>query len=739
MAIIGKIRKKSTLLLVIVGLALLSFIFTTYDKGNGGNGNKVDLETIAKIDGEKMSRSEFLERIELTTEGLKQQQGKSSVTNEESYQIMTQVWDQMKKEFILDQECIKLGLLMDNGFDEKPTISMKELNELLQGNYPHQYILQNFSDPQTGKFNPNAVVGFLNDLQQGKKSQNPEERERWLKSETQWKNLEQYIKKDRVVEKYNALLQKSYYMPKAIAEIDQKNRTENMVIRYFGIRYSTISDSAVKVSDADYQKYYDAHKNEFKQKEETRLVDYVVWNVRPSAEDIQKTEEEVNVIKNDFSTIDKENLASFISRNSDSRFDTNWTSKGKLSVFIDSIAFNSPIGSVLGPWQEKEAYHLAKIMDVQLRPDSMRASHILISYAGAMRAAEGVTRTKIQSKEMADSLYKMVKANPAAFEELAGTVSDDAAAKSKMGDLDWFVDGAMITEFNDACVKGKVGDVVLVETPFGNHILKITGKKEPVKKVKIAIVDKRLVYSNATYNKVFGEATKFVAITPDSAAFEKNTTDKGIQVMHSNELRIMDNSIQGLPGSRTAVQWTFNEETEVGQVSELFTYDNIICVAVLKKIKQKGISPLEDIKEYIKPLVIREVKAEKMLKDNKVVGSDLSAMAAKYNVVVDTFRNFNFSQYSLPTYGPEMYFQGRISAMKPNKIYGPIKGDQGIYFVIIDEKTPAVPSTDNLMSVRSQAQMMYSQRITNYMDKFGEAFKAIEDNVEIEDFRQFFY
>ena len=739
MAIIGKIRQRSTLLLVIVGLALISFIFTTYDKGNRGKNGKVDLETIAKFDGEKMSRSEFMERIEITTEGMKQQQGKANVTNEESFQIMTTVWDQMKKEFILDQECVKLGLLMDNGVDENPAISMKELNELLQGNYPHQYILQNFSDPQTGKFNPNAVVGFLNDVQQGKKSQNPEERERAVKSETQWKNLEQYIKKDRVVEKYNALLQKSYYMPKAIAELEQKNRTENMVIRYFGIRYSTISDSAIKVTDADYQKYYDSHKNEFKQKEETRLVDYVVWNVRPSAEDIKITEEEVGKIKDEFATIDKENLASFISRNSDSRFDTNWTIKGKLSPFIDSVAFSLPVGTVMGPWQEKEAYHLTKIMDAQLRPDSMKASHILISFAGAMRAAEGVTRTKIQSKEMADSLFKMIKANPAAFEELAGTISDDATAKAKMGDLDWFVDGAMIPEFNDACVKGKVGDIVQVETPFGNHILKITGKKEPVRKVKVAIVDKKLTYSNNTYNKIYGEASKFVAITADSAAFEKNTTDKGIQVMHSNELKMMDNGIQGLPGSRSAIQWVFNEETEVGQVSALFTYDNIICVAVLKKIKAKGISPLEDVKEYIKPLVIRDVKAAKMLKDNKIIGSDLNAMAMKYNVPVDTFRNFNFSQYSLPTYGPELYFQGRIAAMKPNKIYGPIKGDQGIYFVVIDEKTPGFPTNDNYMSVRSQAQMMFSQRITNYMDKFGEAYKAVEDKVEIEDFRQFFY
>lgn len=739
MAIIGKIRKRSTLLLIFVGVALLSFIVGNNFMKNIGQGKDYDPQTIAKINNEKVERSIFQARMEQTIEGFKQQQGKENVTNEENYQIMSQVWDQLKKENIIDQECIKIGLLMDNGVDPKPSISMKEFADLMQGTYPHQLILQNFTDQQTGKFDPNSVMNFLNSVQQGKKSTNEEERDRALKSETQWNNLVNYIKKDRVVEKYNILLSKSYYLPKALAEVDYKEKNTNLSIRFFGIRYNTISDSAVKVTDADYQAYYDQHKNEFEVKEESRSIDYVVWNVKPSAEDIQAIESEVAEIKTEFGSVNNENVAQFISRNSDSRFDTNWTAKGKLPVYIDSLAFSSPVGTIFGPWMEKESYHLARIMDMQARPDSMKASHILISYAGAAKAAQEVTRTKIQSKAIADSLLKVIKTNPAAFDEFAGTISDDAAAKTKNGDLDWFADGAMIPEFNEACIKGKVGDIVIVETVFGNHILKITGKKEPVRKVKVAIVDKKLAFSNNTYNKAYNEASKFVSTTTDSTSFDKNTTDKGIQVMHSGDLKLMDAGIQGLNGSRNAIQWAFREDTEIGKISDLFPYDDKIVVAILLKVKEKGISPLEDVKDFIKPLVIRDVKAKMMLEKYKNAGNDINAIAAKNNVMVDTFPNYTFGNYSLPTYGPEPSFQGRIYAMEKNKLYGPIKGDQGVYFVIVDSKTEAPKTNDNYMMTRSQAQMMFSQRITNYMDKYGEPYKALEDKAEIKDFRYFFY
>jgi hypothetical protein len=295
----------------------------------------------------------------------------------------------------------------------------------------------------------------------------------------------------------------------------------------------------------------------------------------------------------------------------------------------------------------------------------------------------------------------------------------------------------MIPEFTNAVITGEVGEFKVVETSFGYHIIKVTGKKSLSKKVKMAICDKKMTFSQETYDKAYNEASKFASLTKDSSKFEKNTTDMGLQVNHSGPVRIMDAGLQGINGSRTAIQWAFNKETEVGDVSTIFAYEDKICVAVLKEIKEKGISSLEDVKDFIKPLVIRDLKAKQIMDKFKTAGSDLYAFAATNNTVVDTFPQFSFGSYSLPKYGPEPSVQGRIPALKLNKISGPFKGDQGVYFVIVDSKTDPMPVTDNYKSLIQQGQMMMQQRISGY-DRFGEAYNAIEDKADVKDYRHFF-
>lgn len=738
MAVIGKIRKRSTLLLVFVGLALAAFVLGDLFK-NLGKSQNVDPGVIGKINGEKIAMSDFNARMDQAIENVKQQQGKENITNEENYQIMTEVWNQMLRENIMLQQCINIGLAYDNGVDKLPGISMKEFIDLIKGDYPHPFILQNFSDPQTGRFDKTGVEKFLAQVEAGKKSTNPEEQTRAFKSEIQWKALEDFIKKDRLVEKYNNLVGKAFYMPKALAEVSYKENNLNTAARYFAVRYSTINDSTIKPTDADFTAYYEEHKYEFEQKEETRNIDYIVWNVKPSAEDIKMLEEDVASLKSEFITTTNDEALQFAIRNSDSRFDTNWIKKGSLPVYIDSLAFNSAIGSVFGPWTENEAYHLGRLIDVQARPDSMRASHILISYQGAMRAAAEITRTSAQAKLFADSLLKVVKTNGAAFEELAGSISDDMAAKEKNGDLDWFADGNMVPAFNDACIKGKVGDMLVVETPFGFHVIKITGKKDPIKKVKVAMLDKKISFTPETYNDYFNQASKFASMVKDTTAFDTATANQGLQVMHSSNMRIMDQNIQGLSESRKIVQWAFNENTEEGKISDIFDFDNKLVIAVMRDVKKKGILPLEDVKEYITVLVIREVKARQLMGQLKNQGNDINAIALKHNVLIDTVPILSFATYSLPTYGPEPNIQGRIPMMKENTLYGPLKGEQGVFFVIVDKITPPAANPDNYSMIRMQAQMYFNQRISNQQDRFGEMYKAIEDKTDIEDLRHFFY
>jgi len=730
MAAIGKIREHGGFLTVIIGIALASFvigpkaldlIFKT--------GPEFDRTAIAIVNGEKVDIDYFNQKVEEQVDNYKQQQNKANLTSEERYTITMQVWDILKKETLLHQQELELGLVRKDE-NNYVGISRAEYTDMIVGKNPHSLIVQNFTDQQTGQFNPQYVKQFLTNVQQGLNSENPKDREQALTSDKQWKNLAAYIKEDRLTQKYNNLIKKAYYVPTALAEQEYKDRNTTVKVQYTAVRYNTIKDEDAVPTDANYQEYYEEHKNEFEQKEETRKIDYVVWNVQPSQKDIQNLQDEINDIKNEFTSIDDENVPVYVNGFRDSKYDSTWRKKGDLSAFIDSAAFASEIGSVLGPWTEDNAYNIARIMDIQMRPDSMKASHILISYSGAYGAAQTVVRTKIGARQLADSLLNVANANN--FSELATEFSDDPSAVENSGDLGWFADGQMVSEFNQACINNEVNDIKIVETNFGFHIIHITGKKELSKKIRIAQINLRITYSKETHNLAFTEATHFASSVNDLASFDSVSTNKQLNVMKGDYIREMEASIMGIPTSRSIVRWMFEDEVTIGKVSDVFDFDNQIVVAIVTDIRKKGYLPLEDVKEFIKPLVIRDVKAKQLI--SKLSGSkDINNVATENNVTIETADALSFNTYSLPKYGPEQFVQGHMFAAEKGSFGGPVKGDQGVYVFQLDNIIPAPENKVNyrftIEQVRSSFEQMAEQS----------AYNAIDEAAEIIDFRKYVY
>jgi len=730
MAAIGKIREHGAFLTVIIGIALASFvigpkaldlIFKT--------GPEFDRTSIAIVNGEKVDIDYFNSKVEEQVANFKQSQKKDNLTAEERYSLTMQVWDQVKKETLLHQEELKIGLVKLNE-NNIPTISRAEYTDMIVGKNPHQVIVQNFTDNTTGQFNPEYVKNFLSNVQQGLNSENPKDREQAIVSDKQWRSLAAYIKEDRLTQKYNALIKQAFYTPTAIAKFEYDNRNSSVSVRYTAIRYGVIKDEDAVPTDADYNEDYTAHQNEFEQKDETRKIDYVVWNVRASLEDIKAIEHDIQEIKAGLATIDIESVPSYVNSYRDSRYDSTWYKSGNLSPFIDSVAFASEKGAVLGPWTENNAYHVARVFDTQMRPDSMRASHILISYSGAYGAAETVTRTKIGAKALADSLLSVAKGSD--FPALSLQYSDDQTAKENSGDLNWFADGQMVYAFNKACIDNNVNDIIVVETAFGFHVLKVTGKKDPVKKVRIAQINQRIKFSKETHNKAFTDATHFASAVNNLESFDSVSTNSQLNVMKGDYLKEMDASIMGIPASRSVVQWMFKTETTKGNISDVFDFDNQIVVAILSDIRAQGVSPLEDVKEYIQPLVVRDVKAKQLMAKYSNV-TDINKFAAEGSVAIDTVGTLTFSTYSLPKYGPEHNVQGHMFGTEQSLVKGPIKGDQGVYVYVIDNKTPAQENTIDYRFTRDAVKSMFVQMVEQG------AYNAIDEAAEISDFRKFVY
>jgi parvulin-like peptidyl-prolyl isomerase len=104
--------------------------------------------------------------------------------------------------------------------------------------------------------------------------------------------------------------------------------------------------------------------------------------------------------------------------------------------------------------------------------ESATASHILIRFAGSMRAGPDVTRTKDDAKKLADEVDAKAKAPGADFAALADQYTEDPSGKGRGGKLGTFARGRMVREFEQATFAlepGGVSDVV--ETAFGYHII----------------------------------------------------------------------------------------------------------------------------------------------------------------------------------------------------------------------------------------------------------------------------
>jgi parvulin-like peptidyl-prolyl isomerase len=370
-------------------------------------------------------------------------------------------------------------------------------------------------------------------------------------------------------------------------------------------------------------------------------------------------------------------------------------------------------------------YRIYKIMDRQTKPDSLRASHILVSYTGTQ--IQGVTRSREAAEKVSDSIFNIVKSNPAALEAIAAAMSDDQGSKVKMGDLGWFADGAMVREFNKAVAEGAIGSVVKVESQFGFHILRVTGKKDPSVKIRVASVDRRIEPSAKTIEETYNKASAFAASNNTYEKFAKAAKDQGLNVRQQDRLTQNDGSIPGLKQARSVVQWAFNGDTEKGEV-KFFETEGSYTVAALKYMVKPGIVPLEVIRESIKPLVVREKKAEIIMKkmtDLMAKQKDFAPIVNEYKVKIDTV-DVSFVSANLPMHGHEPVVAGRIFAAKPGVFSAPLKGESGVYVFVLDSFKEA-PETKDFNNQKKQMAMMFQGR-ANSVPSMLESKATIKDN-----------
>jgi peptidyl-prolyl cis-trans isomerase D len=104
-------------------------------------------------------------------------------------------------------------------------------------------------------------------------------------------------------------------------------------------------------------------------------------------------------------------------------------------------------------------------------PEEVRVRHILIAAGKDATPAEQAT-----AKRKAEKLLDEIR-HGADFAKLARADSDDPGSKDNGGDLGFFPRGQMIKPFEDAAFALKPGQTVMVQSPFGYHLIQLEARK----------------------------------------------------------------------------------------------------------------------------------------------------------------------------------------------------------------------------------------------------------------------
>ncbi len=726
MAIISKIRSYSVFLIVVIGIALAAFILGDFWKGSNKGRS---IKNLGEVNGDVIKYQEFDKIVNENVDNYLKKNNIANISSSDLHQIRQSVWEEIVRERIMLEEYKELGLAISHDKKSMPSISPEELTDLVLGNNPHPYIYQNFINHKTGKFDRERVQQIVNNFD--KMSQ---------EDQAAWVSLERAIKDEKLNSKYKTLILQAYYTPTAFAKREYEERNTIAKIRFTSLPYKSISDSSIIINDEDYKKYYEEHKYEFEQEKSRDLV-YVIFDIQPSAIDLALIDSSVDKIYNDFKTVKKEDIENFVKRNSETGiYDSSYHSRGSFSPQADSLLFSCEIGTVLKPYIDNKVYYIHRLMSKQFRPDSIKPGHILITYKGAKLSNENVTRSKDEAKRIADSLLAVVKKDSSTFSKLAAEFSDDLSAKENGGILGWLLEGELIKELNDACINYKVGDIILVSSDFGYHILKIFDKTKPVEKVQVATITKSIVASEKTINNIYAQAAEFASEAINADEFNKTVINKKLNKRTAQFVQEMDFSIPGVESAREVIRWAFDDKTKKNDASgQIFNCETKYVVAAVTEVRKKGIAPLEQVKTYIEPLVKREKKAQILIEkmQNNISGvNDINQLAAKLQSKVDTVDRLVFSSNNLPGFGPELSFIGSVFTFTENKLSKPLKGEQAIFAVYVDNIEKAEPEKD-FEPWKAQVTGFFKSRLMNPQN--DDVYSALKRKANIVDNRRYYY
>lgn len=704
MATLQKIRDKGTLLVIVIGVALLAFVLgDLLTSGRTLFGKSQDKAFV--VNNETISTKEYADKITEFEEFQKMVSGQSSLDENVSSQIREAVYQQMVRNRLLSQQTEKLGI----------TVTKEELNDLVHGQFisPVLQQLPFFLNQQTGMFDRNALVEFINTV--NTPNPNPQEQALVNQYKSLWLFIEDMVKTQRLEEKYISLLSNAVIVNDLEAKSAFDYSQKNADIAYAMKSYFTIPDSTVTVTDEEIKAFYNKHKASFKMEAPLVKLSYFTKSITPSNEDYADVEAESRKAYEELSKA--AHPAAIVADYSQTPYRDVFISENLLTPTQVEFVRSAPVNEIYGPKREGESFHIYKLIDKTVAPDSVHVRMMAVPDASMVGQDSVITH-------FVDSIHGAILGG-VPFAQVANSLNPN----SNGGDMGWAREIDLVNFGADvvkAAFNAPVGQPVKLKIPGQQLILQVEERTNPVNKYKLAVIDMPVLPSEKTSNNIDNELNQFVSAPEVDKKFNELASEKGYMVMPNITVSANDFTLAQISGSRQVITWAANEK-KVGAVRK-FDLTNLRVIARVEKVVPPGTTPLSEVASGIRMQLLNEKKAEKIISDLKAQNStSLEAYAAAMDSKTDTVRFVNFNTPNITGLGFEPALNA-ISAFAPaNKVVGPLKGNMGVYVASVTDRIEGSEEFDAKEQknrlLNNNAYRMQMQSIEVLKNKLG-----VEDN-----------
>ena len=713
MATLEKIRSKAGLLVGVVGIALFAFIIGDFLRSGSTFFNQ-SKEKVAVVDGHSIDIREFQTRQETAVNNYKNRMG-GSLTEEQHNQVRQMVYEQMIGSILLKEKSEKIGL----------SVGREELTDLVMGNNISPYIqqMQDFQDPQTGAFDRNTLLNFLQLINNEEDwEMYPEEYQQQFQRQKEiWLDVLKSVSEQQLHYKFSTLLTSAI----AANSVDAKAAFNDNVISvdfdYASQLFNTIPDSEIEVTNAEIAKLYESRKAGFRQ-DHAKVISYIAVSVVPSETDFANVAARMEELKVELANSD--NPIDVINENSDEFFQDVYISIDQLNADLKNFVEHASVGDIEGPVLTNRTYGLYKLIDVKQAPDSVKINQIPLPFTD-----------EAQTKIIVDSLIREIRSGKTFAEvALAGTNGQYD------GDIGWQTELSLSNSgvnFPDLNVffNAKIDELFTVRSSQGIHLMQIVEKTKPVTKFKVGAIRKEVIYSQETYNKLFSGLNQFISKNRNLERFQSAASEEGFFIQTGVEVFENQANLSSIENSRQVIKWAFNSKK--GDVSDIFECQDYLITAAVEGSLKEGFRSLADVSDILKRELINEKKGIRIVEMlNAKNLNSLEGYASAMNSNIQEVKFVTFSASRIPSgIGVDPIVNARALASEAGLLTGPFAGRNAVYVISVTNRTKVDEQAYDEGNQKQQMNMQSSYRIMQMVQDFS----LLKENVNIEDNRSRFY